>query len=176
MNGEKPGRQAVKGEATEVSGEKWLPFLNGDHGLRLPLAVLPAHSLLTPWALRNGCEGLLVPGPLTVRRHKGSPFKGGMLRTTPRTGGSSDTMTSCLRMECSHLRLPNLGSPKVSGAPSPLKPTRRPSLGTEERNNPVQNQPEQRSSTYPHPSAGQHDEHPLRQDPCRERGQGGLQS
>lgn len=52
MNGEKPGRQAAKGEATEVSGEKWgaavprtlLPFLNGDHGLGLPLAT-PTSSI-----------------------------------------------------------------------------------------------------------------------------------
>lgn len=52
MNGEKPGRQAVKGEATEVSGEKWgaavprtlLPFLNGDHGLWLPPAI-PSSSI-----------------------------------------------------------------------------------------------------------------------------------
>lgn len=184
MNGEKPGRQAVKGEATEVSGGKWraavpttpLPSLNADHGSRLPPAVPPARSLLTAQALRNGSEGLLVPGPPRVRRHQGSLFKGGMLRTTLRTGGSSDTMTSCPQMDCSHLWLPNIGSPKTSGAPSPLKTTRRPLLGTDEKNNPVQNRPEQTWSTYPHPSAGQHDKHPLRQDPCRERGQRGLQS
>lgn len=53
MNGEKPGRQAVKGEGTEVSGEEWraavpttrLPSLNGDHGLRLP----PAARQLAPF-------------------------------------------------------------------------------------------------------------------------------
>lgn len=94
MNGEKPGQQAVKGEATEVSGGKWraavpttpLPSLSADHGSRLPPAVPPARSLLTAQALRNGSEGLLVPGPTRVRRHKGSPFKGGMLRTILRTG------------------------------------------------------------------------------------------
>ena len=103
MNGEKPGWQAVKGEATGVSGGKWraavpttlLPSLSGDHSLRLPSAILPARSLLMLWALRNGCEGLFLAGSPGVRRHKGSPFKGGMLRTIPRTGGSSDAVTSC---------------------------------------------------------------------------------
>lgn len=158
---ERRGHRSAWREVASCCPPTLLLSLNGDHGLQLSPAVPLACSLLPPQALRNGCEGLLVPGALRVRRHKGSPFKAGMLRSIPRTGGSSGTTTACPQMECSHLRLPSLGSPKASGAPSPLKPTRRPSLGTEERNNPIQNRPEQRSSTYPHPSAGQHDKHPL---------------
>lgn len=69
VNGEKPGQQAVRGEATEVSGEKGQAAAVPTP-LLAPWVEATACSLLTPPALNQGHEGLLgvgCPGEATSK-------------------------------------------------------------------------------------------------------------